>query len=204
MELEYTTSSGYTLKLKAVSPMLIQKVGATLHDPKPPVYKVKSLTGEEIEFEHDESSIADPGTQEVERLQWKEYQRKLQEVSIQRRVKLIDVMFARGIIFDVPDGVWEDEHEFLGLTVPTNPIEKKVHYLQTEVFTSASDISEVVSRLMQMTSGLSDKEMDDIRSTFRHSVQGATAEGMAAEGAGDGTGPATASVEGVDVLPPLS
>lgn len=184
--------------------MLIQKVGATLHDPKPPVYKVKSLTGEEIEFEHDATSIADESTQEVEKLQWKEYQKKLQEVSMQRRVKLIDVMFARGILFDVPDDGWEAEHEFLGLTVPTNPVEKKVHYLQTEVFTSAADISEVVSRLMQMTSGLSDKEMDDIRSTFRREVQGATAEGMAAEGAGDGTGPAAADAEGVDILPPVS
>ena len=205
MDTTFITNSGFTIRLKAVSPMLIQKVGAILHDPTPPVYKIKSLTGEEIKFEHDESTIADPSTSEVERLQWKEYQKKLREMDAQRRLKLMDVMFARGIVFDVPDDGWEEEHVFLGLTVPTNPIEKKVHYLQTEVLTSAADIQEVVSRLMQMTRGLSDQEVEEVRATFQRSLQGATLEGMAPEvGDSNGFRQPAADAEGMDVFDPLS
>jgi hypothetical protein len=203
MDTEFTTTSGYTIKLKAVSPLLIQKVTALLHDPKPPVYTVKGLGGEEIAFEHDETSIQDPATSAVERLQWKEYQKQLREIEAQRRSKLIDIMFARGIVFDLPDTDWEQEHEFLGLTVPTNPIEKKVHFLQTEVFTSAADITEVIALLMQMTSGLSETEMDAIRATFRRSVQGTAAEGVAAAAVENGR-PEPTAADGVDVLDTLS
>lgn len=183
-DMTYTTASGYVLRLKPVSPLLVQKVNASIPDPKPPVYRVKGLDEEEIEFFHDETSIEDPETSVAEKAQWRQYLRDMEKANAQRREKLTRTFFAVGIDFDMPeDDSWVEEQEWLGLTVPPKEqkMERKLHFLETVALASGEDIQEVTLRLMSRTGGATPEGMEAIRNSFRRSLQGSPAGGMAAE-----------------------
>lgn len=177
----YTTRSGVTLHLKPISPLLIQKVNAAIPDPVPPVYKTQGIDGE-ITFFHDAESIKDPETTREEKLAWRNYLKEQEQVAIQRRDKLMEVVFARGVEFEMPDDdSWVAEQEMLGIEVPQNPISRKVHYLTTEVLVSQQEIQDVMNRVMRLITGATEEEMQAVRETFRPEVSGETAGGLVAE-----------------------
>lgn len=200
---EFRTSSGKTVMLQSVSPLLIQKVNATIQDPKPPTYKMDTLLGEEV-FEYDEKSIQDETATNEDRAAWKKYTDGLEEAERKRREKLIDILFTKGIVIEVPDDGWEEEQRFLGAEVPENPIARRIHYIQTEVFTSAQDLTDAIAKLMQLTAGITEEDMVEIRQSFRGALQGAPAEGLASEDDESKPRrrrgrPKNATAEGVDV-----
>lgn len=203
---EFHPSSGKTVTLRSVSPLLIQKINATIKEPEPPTYKMQTLTGE-IEFAYDEQSIQDESVSDEEKARWRKYLEEKEGVERQRREKLIDILFAKGVEVAVPDDGWEDDQRFLGLEVPENPTARRIHYLQTEVFTSAQDLTDAIAKLMQLTAGITDEDMSDIRASFRGAVQRASAEGLAAEdsdeqpkrGRGRSSKSTAPAAEGVDL-----
>jgi hypothetical protein len=89
------------------------------------------------------------------------------------------------VVAPANEGNWEKRQTMLGFQVPTDPDEKRLHYLRTVVMRGKDDIETLMSVVSEM-SGIDAQAEATALKTFRDSVAGEGRE----PNAPDGTGPA--------------
>src|SRR3990172_472597 len=127
----YTTSRGVKVTYNGIA-TLIDALQSSLNARKPiaPTYEVKSLAGNSEIHAHDETTLET----EADRAAWSEYQAKLAAWSDESQRSLMRLILLRGISVELPsDSDWEKQQAFAGIVVPQDTMEKRMHYLQTEV-----------------------------------------------------------------------
>lgn len=173
---EYRASSGITIWLRPVSPMFLNKVVMTVEEPEPPTYQMESLPGlDPITFTYDEKAIQDEDVSALDKARWQKYLQDVEDVAEKRRTKGMEAVFARGVKVDMPeDNGWVEEQEFYGVTVPTNPVDRRVHYIMTEVLMTQQEMVEVMAKITGKTAGVSEEAIEAVNKSFRGTLQGAT------------------------------
>lgn len=176
----FVTSMGIEVPLRAISPLLMQRVHSSVPLPQPPTYEVEIVGGAKQTFYHDEESVAeDP---EAKRL-WDQYKDDLAEARALRNNRALRVMLYKGTAMQLPeDDDWIDEHKFLGLDVPDDPRELYQYYLETEVLGSPQDVERLmnaISELMGVKTEDVNAAMESFRDPMGEGRNGETAEGIA-------------------------
>lgn len=176
----FVTSMGIEVPLRPISPLLMQRVHASVPLPQPPTYEVEIVGGAKQTFYHDAESVAeDPEAKKL----WEQYQEDLASARSLRNSRALRVMLYKGTAMPMPEGDdWLEEHRFLGLDVPDDPRERYQYYMETEVLGSAEDVQglmSAISELMGVKAEDVNAAIDSFRDPMGEGRDGETAEGIA-------------------------
>lgn len=117
----------------------------------PPTYTVTcgggpvASTWEEI-HEYDESSISQAGAEDL--VAWQEYQEWKQGLERARWERSIALYLTRGVLAEPPtDNGWIEEQQEDGLTIPSDPRQRKVHWIKTELLTDNDELYALINAI---------------------------------------------------------
>ena len=179
----FETSEGVKVRLKPVSQMLLAKIRLGYQkrfreagEPiDTPTRIAKTVAGEEVELTLDADSLEIPGkpeeTAENERL-WAEHQAALERLNLVLQEELMSCVLARGVELTEREG-WESEQERFGVEIPEDPIDRKIHYITTELVQTPRDMANLYMAIIRLSNrGAVDEEaLEAAEATFRDSVR---------------------------------
>lgn len=173
------TVDGQSVELVAVAQASIEKVrlgvlrefekrGAQLTIP---TYFVKTVAGETQEFPHDEKTIKDAPEDDVER--WDAYHKTQAELARATNERATRFMLYRGVKVDQAEMERAlQEQEFFGIAIPDSPVEKTLHYIQTELLKTPTDILAAIQGIMLLSmSGVSEDTIRAVEESFRRAME---------------------------------
>jgi hypothetical protein len=160
-----TTSRGVTVTCLPIQ-SLLDKLNAQYKPPEPPSYEVKTATGAVERHAHDATTLET----DEDRAAWQAYLQARADAQTAQSLALTRLVLLRGISVDMPtDEQWVKEQEWLGLQVPDDPFERKLHYIETEVIAGVADIEAIMLGVMR-ESGVPEELLAQMDATFRHQV----------------------------------
>jgi hypothetical protein len=165
----YTTRKGVAIRLRLFSPALRDKVRQSVEFPEVPIYVAKTAGGGKEEHEY----TADMIETDDERAMWAEYQGKLAAANLLLYERLGKLALIRGTEVDVPEG-WEKEQRLYGVKVPKDPLERKLHWIETEAVESNDDLSALILAILRYQS-VTEEERAAAAASFPNPVDGNTA-----------------------------
>jgi hypothetical protein len=179
---EITTVAGRSVDLRPVSGQMLNEIqvstrrkaianGAKLN---PPTYKTKTVSGDEEEFPHDETTLET----DEDRAAWEEYQKATQDLEVEIVSVTNSYIISEGVVIgDIPDD-WFEKREWLGLDVPEKRLDQRLLYIETEVLTTPEDVIRAISGIMHLTARGSremEERLADLDDLFRRALEGPTA-----------------------------
>lgn len=185
----FQTSNGVRLTIHGVSQVLLQKVVQSVKFPEPPYYENETATGDKERQTIDENFLkGEDLTPEERKLftsQLEAYQKALHEAEADQNKRVNNAIFLKGI--EIPKDMdneeeWLEEQQFLGVEVPEDRFERRIHYIQTEILQTPADLASVMEMVMQL-SGVPSKELAEAKRLFQHSLEGEVSAGEAGDSA---------------------
>ena len=170
---QFTSSTGRTVKLQAVSPFLIDQVKASVAMPEPPTYTVTTATGGTETWPHDETTLATDDDKKA----WAAYKLAVKNAQAIQNDRVARLILSRGVQVDIPNDGWREFQTELGVKVPESPIDLKVHFITTEVIGTPEDLGEIVAQVMGMST-MNERAVGVARDSFRLAIQRNTTEGL--------------------------
>lgn len=151
---------GERIEVFKVSPSLVQKVIASVKPVKRPTYETKTFSGR-VEVHPMDELVAQqtPGYQGM----WDQYLEDKAEMEAERNERLATVLLSRGTRYALPTG-WEEEHEALGLVIPSEPNARRAHYLAVEL--DPDDLNDLVREILRLT-GITEEKIKEAEASFR-------------------------------------
>lgn len=183
----YTASSGLTVILTGLPPLVPQRIDSSIEYPEVPTYEIETASGDIETFEHDADSLESDEDKEA----WVEYQEALEEAETELTEKLLYAVLLECVElknYEKQFAKWVHKQELQGLTLaesedPEDEIsveraneENKFHFMQTEVFRDADDIGEILTIVMGLT-GVSVEDLAATRESFPGDVEPESQEG---------------------------
>lgn len=163
----FVTKAGVELTLVPIPPMLLEKVRGSVKYPPIPQYETKTAAGNIEKFNHDESTLQT----DADKAAWAEYTAAKREADRLLNERVMRALFLKGIALDMPaDDEWIKEQEFMGIEIPTDPQERKLHYIQTEILASSEDMVGIMSDIMRLT-GVEEAVVQSAEDSFRRAVE---------------------------------
>jgi len=170
----FTTSTGVELILKPISPLLAGKVRTSVIWPEKPTYQAKTVSGEIEEHPHDETTLET----DEDKAAWLKYLLATAQAEGELNERISKMLFKRGIDYKTlklpKNESWIAEQEDMGITVPDDPLQRKMHYVETELLASKEEIKSLILRLMAM-SGVDEEVIAAAERSFRGEVEGEAA-----------------------------
>lgn len=151
-KLVYTSATGVTVIFKPLPPTIYNRIEIAYEReqprPTPPTYEVESM-GEKETFAHTEDSVqGDPTAEKA----WKVYQDRLSSWDGEVNKRLHRYAMLNCLVFDMPeDDGWVRLQEASGMIVPADPIEKRLHYIETVFIGSHQDVVNILAIPMQLS-----------------------------------------------------
>jgi len=162
----HVTRRGVAIRLCLFSPVLQDKVRASVEFPAVPIYEAETAGGGKEEHEY----TADMIETDEEREMWAEYTAKRVAAELMLYERLGKLALVRGTEVDIPDG-WQEEQALFGLDVPDDPTERKLHYLETEAVESNQDLSELILAILRYQSA-TEEERAAAADSFKSPLEG--------------------------------
>lgn len=163
----FVTKDGNRIPLRRVAPILMEKIRKSVTLPSPPTYEVEIAGGDIETHVHDETTLET----DEDRAAWAAYQKDFASANNRMIEKILRLLFAKAT-GDVlpPSDDWAKEQAYLGVDVPGEPLERKIHYIQTELLTHTSDIMAFMTAAMALT-GVDEEVVQAAEATFRNPVR---------------------------------
>jgi len=172
----HETRKGVAVRLCLFSPVLQDKVRQSVQFPEVPIYIAKTAGGGKEEHPY----TADMVETDDEKAMWAEYQAARLAANLLLYDRLGRLALIRGTEIDIPDDGWDTEQESLGITVPTDPTERKIHYIETEAVESNQDYSELILAILAYQ-GIQQEDRAAAAASFPDQVEGDAARGTESE-----------------------
>lgn len=181
----YTTERGVEIGIIPI-PLLLDQMRESHEHPPAPTYTEQTASGHErqVAMVAEEMAAAkehNPDWYAEHAEAWEAYQKERDASEAVLNEKLLNAITLKAVVVDLPhDDTWAEEQEFLGLDVPDSPLERRVHYVKTEVIGGAKD----VIRLMALAAGsdVSEEVLAQAVDSFRDYLQGNVTQGLANPG----------------------
>ena len=168
----FLTSTGVQLTLKPISPLLRDKVIAGVVWPEQPTYEAETVTGAIEVHEHDETTLET----DEDKAAWQEYLLATARAEQEASLRVAQMMFQRGIDYEAielpKDKKWIRDQEELGVEIPSDPLKRKRHYVETELLTSNDELKMLTLRLMAMGGGVDEEVLRQVEASFRGEMEG--------------------------------
>lgn len=161
--ISYTSSKGKTVRFSSMA-FLIDRFNQAHAMPEPPEYEIVTMGGAVEKHPHDETTLKT----DEDRQAWHTYQVALAMATEKYARDLMNLILLECVQVDIPqDAGWEKRQERLyGMAIPTDPDERKLHYLTTEVLCTEDDYKQVALCAMQ-ASGADEERIAQARALFR-------------------------------------
>lgn len=157
----FTTSRGYTVRFRNIA-YLLNKLPAPKIDP--PTYEVPTKTGVTEIHAHDETTLKT----DEERAAWKEYLARHNAAWRKYDLDFTRLILMHGVIVDMPaDDTWVKQQEFTGIAVPTDPLERRWHWLETELVGGGADVNAIIIGVLA-ESEVSEEVLASMADSFRY------------------------------------
>ena len=165
----YTTAKGVKIRFIGVNPSLIDKLQSAGNLPDVPV---REIGVPELGETQKEPLKADDLQDDEETQRWAEYVEKRDAILQRRNENVAKAIFFHGIeIDDSTLDEWKiEQEEIWGLEVPTNRVDLKVDYINSEIIGNAEDITNIIAGVMYKT-GVPKEQLDEMRATFRSTLR---------------------------------
>lgn len=169
----FTTSGGKQIRLSLFPPLQMQMVQEAAKkraikefgEAVRPTYHTEA--GEDLP--HDEDSLET----DEDRAAWKKYQDILKKHAEYVGAKTMRFVLFYGVDMNPEDDQnWQNRQQFWDIEIPDDPIERKIHYIQSELIFSQSDIEQILYRIAKM-SGVKPEVVDAAAATFSDSARDA-------------------------------
>jgi len=198
---EFVSSAGVRCHLRPVSPALLAAATAAVEreyrergEPiDPPTYTVMLPSGRSETHPHDETTLiveGDEAATQANQAAYTAHQDAVQRMKRAQSERLLRALLLGGVTVEMPaDDTWaRQQHEIYGIDVPTEPTERRWHYITTEVLVTPADLQQVVAELMEIsTAGMTrPEEVRAAIASFRHSAQDGRVLGAAGAGISNG------------------
>lgn len=164
----FVTSRGVRVEFVGIA-TLLDKLSQTYarKTPQPPTYQVQTATGAVETHAHDDSTLET----DADKAAWAEYVKQRDAAQQQYNLDFMRLILLKGITVEMPqDSAWVEEHALMGLTVPEKPLERKLHWLETEVVGNVNDATKIVAGVM-LASGMDEEAIRAAEDSFRSDVQ---------------------------------
>ena len=139
----YTTERGIEIGICPI-PLLLDEVRKAQEAkiPPHPTYEAKTASGVVEIHQHNETTLQT----DEERAMWAEYQGAIAQATDSMNDAIWRAVRLKAIQVDVPgDNGWIEDQKALGLTVPEDARERRLHYIQTEVIGGVRDIVRITA-----------------------------------------------------------
>lgn len=171
----FTTQAGQEITVRPGSPLLVDKVRSSIRTPEAPTYEERiELPGQEPIINHVPMKSRDQAKKPEEELAWDRYEVELAKAKAEESQRMFDAMVIPAIIPDLKlpdDAMWEKIHKHLGLEIPEDEFEKKVHYLKFELIKTVDDLTGLIVHIMRAT-GIDEEKVEQASASFRNSLSG--------------------------------
>lgn len=161
----YTTSSGYLVEFQNIT-NLIAKLASQFPEPERPTYQVKTAGGPVETHPHDKTTLETDADREA----WAAYEFAVAKHARDFFAAQVRLSLLRGIkVLNADDkkfSAWVDEQVLIGFAVPTEPGERKLHWLQTEVAPTNEDVISIVAGVARHA-GIPEEAVTHLESSFR-------------------------------------
>ena len=173
----FVTASGVQLRLRPISPFLLSEMNAQILKKleeeglvvECPTYETKTATGIVEVLNHDATTISTPEEKEA----WGKYQDYITLMSKRLSESSLKIMMLKGTENCEVPPEWVAEREWMGLAVPTNPLDQKLEYLQTEVFNSVADMKRFFVEVVKLSSqGAPAETITALEKSFQRALEG--------------------------------
>lgn len=168
----YTTAKGAKVRFIGVNPTLIDKLNSAGKMPDIPFREVGIPELGEVQKE---PLSEDDLQNDEEKAAWAEYVQKRDAILQRRNDNFLKAVFFHGV--DVDDSTLDDwkqeQEEVWGLEVPTNRVDLKVDYINSEIIGNAEDLGNVIAGVLGK-SGVPKDQLEEMRATFRGALRGDT------------------------------
>jgi len=181
---EYTTERGVKVGVVPI-PLLLEEIRKAHQGPPRPTYTEHLAGGGTQEVEIAEADAA--AWQERDPESWAEHAERWAAYVTERDAnqelvndRIWQAIMRRALVVELPeDDGWIHDHEELGLTVPKDGRERRIHYIRTEVVGGMRD----VLRLTAIANGsdLSEEAITLAEASFRHSLARALVGNLAGQ-----------------------
>lgn len=163
----FTCSNGKIVKIKSVSRWLIDSRMSSRPKVPVPLYEVETAGGGKEMHEHDATTLQT----DEDKVAWENYldlkrteERKFSE-------DMFKLLMMYGTEIEYPeDDLWKAKQEFVGILVPSDPVELYLHYLRSEVFGIEEDATDLITEVMRV-SGADEEAINSIKDSFRTAIQ---------------------------------
>jgi len=165
----HVTRKGVAIRLRLFSPVLRDKVRQSVEFPEPPVYEAKTAGGGTEKHVYTEDMIET----DEEREMWRQYQGQRFAADLQLYDRLGKLALIRGTEIDIPDG-WEQGQALFGIEIPTDLLERKLHWIETEAVESNDDLRDLILAVLRYQN-TTEEERAIAAASFPDSVEQDTA-----------------------------
>lgn len=167
----FTTSGGKQIRLSLFPPLQMQmmqdaakkKAIKDFGEAVRPTYRTSA--GED--FPHDETTLET----DEDKAAWAKYQEILAKHSEYVGTKTMRFVLFYGVDMNPDDDPeWQERQKYWDIEIPDGPIDRKIHYIQSEFIFSQSDIEQIMYRIAKM-SGVRQEAIDAASATFSDSTR---------------------------------
>lgn len=167
----YTNMVGDSIELTHFPPLQAslaeqaarQRAYEQFGEPVKPTYTVED-TGET--FEHDETTLET----DEQRAAWEKWKQTTESVTAYVGEQMMRFFLFYGVKANPKDDPeWEARQLHFGIKIPTDPIDKKIHYVQTELVYGQKDIADIARYLMTLA-GVREELISAAADSFRDPV----------------------------------
>jgi len=134
--------------------------------PEPPTYEVVNVAGDTEVHLHDETTLET----DEDKAKWAAYLKARDEAEVRLRENMTRTILAKGLIVEMPkDDEWVKDQEWCGVNVPTEPRERRLHYILTEVIGRPDDLSDIMIGIGRI-SGVNEEALATAEDSFRSAM----------------------------------
>jgi len=165
--MDYELREISVIKMQKLQDSIVKRFKAKGKKLDPPTYAIQLPSGVSQVFQYDQEGINDPGTPEEDKILWQQHLDDVAEFNAEFSNASINMMLYNGVECEI-DESWIDEQRWLGIEIPDNKFDLKVHYLQTEVFKTPMELQQVIQDIMLLsTKGVDQDAIDAAMRSFR-------------------------------------
>jgi hypothetical protein len=148
-----------------------------------PQYTVTFAGGTTQKFDHNANTVKEvpPGTLSEDRERviaeqvetWEKYLDASKRLEAQANEELAEVVLSESLagVTLPPDTAWEERQRKRHVKIPTDPEEKRRHYIFTVLLKSKSDQIDIISTITAVSMGVvKEDDLEKVKASFRNSI----------------------------------
>lgn len=163
-------SSGIPVRILGVAQWALDNLRSAVVYPDVPTYDIETVSGAIEKAPHNETTL----TTDEDKAAWAAYKAEYAKADADLRERLTKLALMKGIDVDYDEnGEWAELQEFIGMSVPPvdKKLERRLHYIKTEVIKTPSDINAIMEKVM-LASEVNQEVLDQAKQSFQNPVEG--------------------------------